>query len=362
MNYLDERSSDCRISDSWTYRGLKTVIMENDLIKIMILADKGADIYSFIDKETDTDILWKTPWGVRDPKITVPPTGDPASVWLDFYEGGWQTVLPNGGYPGNVKGADLGLHSDVNNIPWDVKILKNSPEEVSAVFIAKSLRYPLNIERKLTIINKSKILQIEQTVHNEGEESIEIVWLEHIALGEPIISKNSKLFVPNDSTILTHPEDVEETSKLAPNYKGSWPYAKLKNGDEIDFRKIPSKQDRSLDMAYISEMEKGWYAIRNEKSNLGWVVSYPKEIFKYLWYWRNFGGAFGYPFYGRSYNAGLEPCTSYNNNGLEESVNNGTSLKLKADEKITAKISAGTFSSSGNIKDVDENCNIIFEE
>ena len=130
MNYQEERSSDCRISDAWTYKGLKTVILENNLIQVIVLADKGADIYSFIDKETDTDVLWKTPWGVRDPKKTVPPTGDPASVWLDFYEGGWQTVLPNGGYPGNVNGADLGLHSDVNNIPWECSILVDSPEKV----------------------------------------------------------------------------------------------------------------------------------------------------------------------------------------------------------------------------------------
>ena len=56
MNYQEERSSDCRISDAWTYKGLKTVILENNLIQVIVLADKGADIYSFIDKETDTDV------------------------------------------------------------------------------------------------------------------------------------------------------------------------------------------------------------------------------------------------------------------------------------------------------------------
>ena len=46
MNYQEERSSDCRISDAWTYKGLKTVILENNLIQVIVLADKGADIYS----------------------------------------------------------------------------------------------------------------------------------------------------------------------------------------------------------------------------------------------------------------------------------------------------------------------------
>ncbi|GIT59547.1 MAG: hypothetical protein Ct9H300mP19_14950 [Dehalococcoidia bacterium] len=56
---------------------------------------------------------------------------------------------------------------------------------------------------------------------------------------------------------------------------------------------FPPKEDRSLDMAYMSEMSEGWYALLNEESGIGWAVSYPVETFKYLWYWRNFGGGFG---------------------------------------------------------------------
>ena len=49
-NYQDERAFGARISDSWKYRGLKTVILENKFIRIQIIADKGADISSFIYK------------------------------------------------------------------------------------------------------------------------------------------------------------------------------------------------------------------------------------------------------------------------------------------------------------------------
>ncbi|MCI0837796.1 MAG: DUF4432 domain-containing protein, partial [Chloroflexi bacterium] len=105
MHYQDERTSGCRVSDAWTYRGLKTVILENELVRVTVLADKGADIYSFVHKPTDTEFLWRTPWGVRDPRYTVPSTGDPVSVWMDYYEGGWQTVVPHGGYADRVYGA-----------------------------------------------------------------------------------------------------------------------------------------------------------------------------------------------------------------------------------------------------------------
>ena len=44
MHYQNERNYGCRVSDSWTYRGLRTAIIENELLRIVILIDKGADV------------------------------------------------------------------------------------------------------------------------------------------------------------------------------------------------------------------------------------------------------------------------------------------------------------------------------
>ena len=143
MHYQDERTSGCRVSDAWTYRGLKTVILENELVRVTVLADKGADISSFVYKPTDTEFLWRTPWGVRDPRLTVPSTGDSTSIWMDYYEGGWQTVVPHGGYSDSVYGADFGIHGDMNTIPWDAVIVEDTPGRVSVRFTAKSVRQSL---------------------------------------------------------------------------------------------------------------------------------------------------------------------------------------------------------------------------
>ena len=126
MHYGDERTHGCRVSDAWTYRGLKTVVMENSLIRVLVLADKGADIYSFVHKPTDTEFMWRSPWGVRDPRPFVPSTGSNQGMWLDYYEGGWQTALPHGGYPDEVYGAEFGLHAELNNLPWDATIVEDS--------------------------------------------------------------------------------------------------------------------------------------------------------------------------------------------------------------------------------------------
>ena len=44
MHYQLERNYGCRVSDSWTYRGLRAAVLENELLRIVILLDKGADI------------------------------------------------------------------------------------------------------------------------------------------------------------------------------------------------------------------------------------------------------------------------------------------------------------------------------
>ena len=339
-NYQDERVIGARVSDSWHYRGMKTVILENQFIKLYIIADKGADISSFVYKPTDTEMMFKTPWGVRNPSLSTPSTGDPESVWLDYYEGGWQTVVPHGGYPTKYYGADYGIHGDVNNIPWDTKILIDTPELCKIEFIGRSMRSPFEIKRVISLKSNERFIEIEQEVKNYGEEDLDIVWLEHIAIGGSFLTEKCTLTVP-DCTILTHPTDADKSSKLKPNFSGNWPFVDMKNGKKSDFRKIPGKSDRSLDMAYFTDLSEGWYSVTNKEIGLSWAVEFPKDLFKYIWYWRNFGGSYGYPFYGRSYNAGLEPCTSWHNDGVKEARNNGTALPVKAGAFVSAKMKAG---------------------
>ena len=329
-------------------------------MRITVLADKGADIYSFVHKPTDTDFMWKTPWGVRDPSKSVPPTGDPSSIWLDFYEGGWQTVVPHGGYSDQVYGADFGIHGDVNLIPWDTVVVEDTYKSVSVRFSAKSVRMPMKVTKILTLVSGSPTLKVEESVTNEGEEDLDVVWLEHIAIGPPVLSDKSRLFVP-ESKLLSHPESIDPNSKLEPDFVGEWPIMNAKDGSVLDFSRIPTKEDRSLDMAYMTEMSEGWYALLNEETNIGWAVSYPVETFKYLWYWRNFGGGYGYPWYGRCYNAGLEPCTSFGNGGIKQAQENGSALNIGAGATVSVTITAGPFTGTGTVNRVDLDGNVTFE-
>jgi hypothetical protein len=52
----------------------------------------------------------------------------------------------------------------------------------------------------------------------------------------------------------------------------------------------------------------------------------------YLWFWQEFGASSFYPWYGRNYNVGLEPFSSFPTNGIEVAVENGTALSIGPSE------------------------------
>ena len=352
MHYQIERNYGCRVSDAWTYRGLKTAVLENELLRVVVLIDKGADIYQFVHKPTDVDFMWRSPWGVRDPSRFLPTSGSPTSVWLDVYEGGWQTVLPGGGFPSEYSGAEMGLHAEVNTMPWDCAIIEDTPERVSIRFSVRTYRTPFFFEKTLTLSAGAPVLEVEEALVNEGEEAADCVWGQHIALGPPFLSEDCVIDVPG-GRVMNHPTEFHPNNRLKPDAQGPWPWTEDKDGNRVDLSRVPPKSIRAYDQSYIADLPEGWYAVTNQRLGVGWGVVYSKDVFPYLWYWQSLGGGFGYPWYGRTYNVGLEPFTSYGNGGLAGAIKNGTALRLEPGQRIEASLKAIAFTGTQRVERIN---------
>lgn len=332
MHYQHERTFGCRISDAWTFRGLKTVILENERVRVTVLADKGADIYEFIHKPTDTDFMWRTPWGVRDPRRFLPTSGWPEGIWHDVYEGGWQTLAPTGGPPRTYMGAELGQHAEATTMPWDVQIVEDTPERVAAKFWVRTYRTPFYIEKTLSLESGSGVLTVHESVVNEAEEEAECVWGQHIALGAPFLSEHCRLDLPGAKFIVPG-EGERETRRLKSGQEGAWPNAIAPDGSPLDLHQVPSKSDRLQDYMAFMDLADGWYALSNTERKVGFALVFPRETFGYLWYWQVFGGGSGYPWYRRTYNVGLEPFSSLANGAPRPGSSERTALRLPAGQR-----------------------------
>ena len=54
-----------RVTDRFRLDTLRTVILENELLRVTFLVDQGCDIIELLYKPKDVDFLWRSPQGVR---------------------------------------------------------------------------------------------------------------------------------------------------------------------------------------------------------------------------------------------------------------------------------------------------------
>src|SRR3974377_1121168 len=101
-----------------TLNGCRALQLDNDLISVTVLPDKGADIYSFVSKPHNLDVLWKSPWQPR-PGVPAAMAALSEAAWLDQYEGGWQVLFPNAGDACAYRGAALSFHGEASASPWE---------------------------------------------------------------------------------------------------------------------------------------------------------------------------------------------------------------------------------------------------
>ena len=142
------RNYNCRIRE-YTFQGQRLLFLENELLCVGIWVDKGADIFEFVHKPSDTDFMLHTPQGMRGPAVQ-----SAASSWgsfLDYYEGGWQEILPNGGPACTYQHIEFGLHGEISTIPWQYTIDVDNPDKVQVTFEVRPFRTPFCLKRWMTL-------------------------------------------------------------------------------------------------------------------------------------------------------------------------------------------------------------------
>jgi hypothetical protein len=361
MTFSPPHNHGCRISDEWTFRGMRTLVMENELLRVTILLDRGSDIVEFRYKPLDLDLLHFGPQGLRNPTQETP-SAYTDSPYLDFFNGGWNEILPNGGAPVVYKGASLGQHGEISLIPWRCSLLEDSPERVAARLWVRPLRTPFFLEKTLSIKWGKAALFIEERLTNEGGESMPLMWGHHIAFGRPFLEEGAVIDMPARRFIVHPPLPDYEPRRFQPGSEGIWPYAPTLDGAQGDASQIPPYgQDKTQEMGYATDFEDGWYAITNPVREVGFGIRFDPAIFRYVWYWQQLGdGAEGYPWWGRTHVAALEPWSSFPTDGLTEAIRNGTALTMTPGQVIETSLCAVAYAGAKHIAGISERGDIEF--
>src|SRR5688500_18064505 len=174
---MSEREGSCVVRETTLARAVPGLILENDVISVTVLPQKGADIYELVSKPDGIDVLWKSPWGLLPPG-GVHLAADSATAWLEAYEGGWQEIFPNGGTANTYRGVELNFHGEVSLASWDYEIAEQ--DAAAEVRLATRLRRsPFAIERSMRVEAGKPVLFIGERVTNHGREDLEAMWGHH---------------------------------------------------------------------------------------------------------------------------------------------------------------------------------------
>jgi len=359
QTYRHNRNYGCRISEP-VIEGHRCVVLENEKLRVSLIADKGTDIYEFLYKPRDVDFMWRSWVGLRERAHLVPTSSRAESgAHLDYYEGGWQELFPNCGNLSLHQGAEIGQHGEVLLLPWRYVITRNEPDEIEVRFEVRTVRTPFHLVKTVSLLGDQAILRIHERITNESGQDVSFTWGHHPAFGWPFIDESCRVHLPA-CRIHTSAEFTPTTSRLAPDQTTSWPNAEAADGSEVDLSLIPGPKIGASDMVFLEEITDGWFAITNARLGVGFALRYPAEVFKHLWYWQVYRGGRDYPWWSATYNIALEPCATLP--VLSHAAARGDALSLAAGESIEIELNAGAFEGITRVSGVNSDGRVMGDE
>lgn len=357
MNSYDyNRNYGCRFKEI-IENGYRALILENEKIRVSIYLDKGSDIYEFLYKPADIDFMWKSPNKIQASRKTPFTKEQAGGNFLDIYEGGWQDILPNIGNPTNYLGGSFGVHGELFTRSFDYQVLCDAPEEVKIKLYTRMNRAPLFIEKVVMVKRNKAEIEIEETVKNEAEEEYKFMWAQHPAIGYPFLDDSCVIDVPDSKHAKTYQHSLSSNKVIPLDKKFDWPFINSPDGKRIDLSKIMPETAKTSFSVFLEDISEGWYGITNLNKKIGFGLIWDKNIYKHLFMWMAYRGAYGYPWYGRTYNIALEPWSALPDDF--DAVDESDFIRLKPEESLTTKYVAVIYKSSGRVNGFDSNYKYI---
>jgi galactose mutarotase-like enzyme len=333
-----------RATLDWTYKGMRTLVLENRFLRLVYLLDKGGDLIELKYKPLDVDLMWHAPQGHVNPTNYVTPIATVESSFNDLYGGGWQDAVPViGNGPQELRGAKYGTHGESPVMGWDCEILESVGRSTSAELRVQGIRYPFRLQKTVRIEDDESTLRISEKLTNSSPQTLEFFWLQHPAFGEPFLSPADKLVLPPETRI----ENLEEMNPNGRIAGGSFQWPKVKSrkgGADIDLSAVPSRDLVAEETCFL-KIKEGWYNLTNPALGLSFKLEWDPSVFGWVWFWQNYNQP-DYPYYGNAWNIAIEPATSPPTNvakqmglskGLEIAGRSSIVTELKASISSTAK-------------------------
>lgn len=273
---------DCRISDEWTYRGMRALILENALVRVTVLLDFGAKVHEFIYKPLGRDFLW------HNPRIEPRPPVFQADVDA-YWSGGLDEAIPTG-HACTFNGEALPYLGEVWSLPWHCDVERRDGDEVSAHLWRPTPISPLLVQRWLSLRAGEPMLRLRHRVTNLGRSDFPFMWGLHPAWA---VSERHRIDLPPCRVRIEESLPDDHLGRRGDHY--TWPYATdRRTGERLDMRRVLGPEAGTSEFQFAHPIADGWLAITDTEARVGAGLVFDKDVFPVIWLWLGYGGWRGY--------------------------------------------------------------------
>ena len=259
--------------------------VRSDQLTVDLLPGKGADICSLLHRGTGVDVLWRTPWGWRDPRA-LPWTGDSQIDFLARYPGGWQQLVPNAGPARQQDGVELSYHGEAAVVPWRVV----EQDDAHAVLDVQLLTAPLHLARHVVV--DGAVLRVRDEIVNQSPDPVEVRWVQHPGFGAPFIDGAARI----DTGATAFVTDAEAPgANLPPDQVQAWPVTTDRAGGPVDLRVVPGTGERRSVFGALTAFDAAWCTVTSPTTGLRLRMEWDAEVFPHAWFWQECHGSEGFP-------------------------------------------------------------------
>ena len=295
--------------------GLRALVLENELVRVVVLPEAGARIWQITYKPLSADLLWNNP-------NVLPARQPPNASYDDTWSGGWDDLFPND-EAGTVRGLALPDHGEFWTAEWDAEPF----EQDDAVGVSLECATPITrftAEKTLMLRRDSALLEIRYRLTNRGEKTFPFLFKLHPAFA---VSPHHRIDFPA-MTVLREPDFPGTLDGAPPDF--IWPYAPLEGGP-LDLRQVPDVASRAVHFFYGTELAGGWCGVTDRKKRLAAGLRFDPEVFSSCWLFATHGGW-------RDLNvAVLEPATGYPFK-MQAMIDNGSAKQLAPGESLETHV------------------------
>jgi len=288
------------------YRGRRAASIENDALRVTVLAG-GGHIAEVFDKKSGVNPLWTPPWpsiepSTYDPRVHGDAYGAGADGRLLAGIAGHNLCLDIFGGPSDDEAASgVTAHGD-----GSVSCYEIDEDGCALVMRANFEHAQMSFERRIDLRDRS--IRVRERIESRCPFDRPIGWTQHVTLGPPFLEKGATEFrIPaTQSKVFESAFGVADYLQRGASFE--WPDAPRHDGGKVDLRLFTNEPRSSAYTAHLMDVNEpaAFFVAFSPAARMAFGYVWTRSDFPWMGIWEENHSRTAAPWNGRTLTRGME--------------------------------------------------------